>query len=148
MPLLSITDSPDVSQFSHVDFLHLLFNVSALWSLGAFCTMPSERAHLVPQLVYPGCRCSSAPRAGVLEKSYGSLDYLQMSFHLLVSCGLIVMALYWVAITVFRREHYAKQHAVGYSCVIFALMTIAAVRQPGMRRRGVHPSCHCTWCLS
>ncbi len=69
--------------------------------------------------------------AGVLEKSYGSLYYLQISFLLVVSCGVVVMALYWVAITVFRREQYAKQNAIGYSCVVFGLMTILAVKQPG-----------------
>jgi len=68
--------------------------------------------------------------AGVLEKSYGSLYYLQTSFLLIVSCGVVVMALYWIAITIFRREHYAKQNAIGYSCVVFGLMTIAAMK-PG-----------------
>ena len=101
--------------------------------------------------VHPGCQCHSARCAGVFEKSYGSLYYLQMSFHLLVSCGLIVMALYWVAIIAFRREQYAKQHAVGYSCVIFALMTIAAVRQPGMHGHGCASKLHllsCIWRLT
>ena len=77
--------------------------------------------------------------AGVLEKSYGSLYYLQITFLLIVSCGLVVMVLYWVAITVFRREQYAKQNAIGYSCVVFALMTISAVKQPGaIQHRGRH----------
>ena len=51
-------------QFSHVDFLHLLFNGSALWSLGVVETLGDA--------------------AG-----FGSLYYLQMSLILLLFSGAV-----------------------------------------------------------
>eukprot|EP00887_Chlorella_sp_A99_P003370 scaffold26.g3370.t1 len=64
------------SQVSHVDLLHIAFNVSALWSVGA------------------------------VEHAAGTLYYLQQSALLILLCPLICMTLYHAMIRVGREEYH------------------------------------------
>lgn len=91
------------SQLSHVDLLHLVFNLSALWSVGIV-----ERSNVL-----------------------GTIYYIQQSSLLFVMSPVICLGLYHAMIYVAKREEYRSVTAVGYSCVIFGWMTILAVRQPG-----------------
>lgn len=95
------------SAFSHISFLHLVFNMSALWSLGVV-----ESAK---------------------EYNLGTTYYLQYSIILVLLSGLLVLGLYHVLITRFKLEYYRRVTAVGYSCVVFGWMTILAVRQPSLK---------------
>ncbi|KAJ6810952.1 RHOMBOID-like protein 13 isoform X2 [Iris pallida] len=95
------------SAFSHISVLHLVFNMSALWSLG-----------LVEQL----------RRAGL-----GVEFYLQYTLVLILLSGLLVLGAYHVLIQRFKFEYFRRVTAVGYSCVVFGWMTILAVKQPSSR---------------
>nr|XP_043611175.1 RHOMBOID-like protein 13 [Erigeron canadensis] len=95
------------SAFSHISVVHLVFNMSALWSLGA-----------VEQLGHLG-----------LGVSY----YLRYSLVLVVLSGLLVLASYHVLISRFKIEYFRRVTAVGYSCVVFGWMTILAVKQPSSK---------------
>lgn len=95
------------SAFSHISFLHLVFNMSALWSLGVV-----ESAK---------------------EYNLGTAYYLQNSILLVLLSGLMVLGMYHVLITRFKLEYYRRVTAVGYSCVVFGWMTILAVRQPSLK---------------
>ncbi|PKA55782.1 Uncharacterized protein AXF42_Ash012074 [Apostasia shenzhenica] len=95
------------SAFSHVSVLHLVFNMSALWSLG-----------MVEQLGHIGL---------------GVQFYLQYTLVLLVLSGLLVLVSYHILIQKFKLEYFRRVTAVGYSCVVFGWMTILAVKQPSAK---------------
>lgn len=88
------------SQFSHVELLHLIFNLSALWSIG------------------------------IAERAVGHLYYIKQTSLLLLLSPIICLLLYHAAIQLAHREEYRSVTALGYSCVLFGWMTVLAVRQP------------------
>ncbi|KAK9819657.1 hypothetical protein WJX72_000848 [[Myrmecia] bisecta] len=89
------------SQLSHVEWLHLAFNMSSLWNLGV------------------------VEVAGLLGQS-GTMYYAKTSLVLLLGSGLVCLAIYHLLIFLFRQEQYLRATAVGYSCVVFGWMTIFA----------------------
>lgn len=95
------------SAFSHISVLHLVFNLSALWSLG-----------VVEQLGHMGL---------------GVEYYLHYTLVLIVLSGALVLAVYHVLIQKFKLEYFRRVTAVGYSCVVFGWMTILAVKQPSSK---------------
>lgn len=95
------------SAFSHISVLHLVFNMSALWSLG-----------VVEQLGHIGL---------------GVDFYLQYTLILLILSGVLVLIAYHVLIQKFKLEYFRRVTAVGYSCVVFGWMTILAVKQPSTK---------------
>ncbi|GMH37424.1 hypothetical protein BSKO_05297 [Bryopsis sp. KO-2023] len=88
-----------VSQISHVEILHLVFNISALWSLGFV-----ERT-----------------------EGMGSVYYLRVTLVLLLFSEVVCLGLYHFAVKVLKREHYTRVTAVGYSCVVFGWMSNLSV---------------------
>ncbi|KAF7133363.1 hypothetical protein RHSIM_Rhsim09G0023800 [Rhododendron simsii] len=95
------------SAFSHISILHLVFNMSALWSLG-----------VVEQLGPMGL---------------GVKFYLHYTLVLVVLSGLVVLGAYHVLISKFKIEYFRRVTAVGYSCVVFGWMTILSVKQPSSK---------------
>jgi membrane associated rhomboid family serine protease len=95
------------SAFSHVSVVHLVFNMSALWSLGA-----------VEQLGHAGL---------------GVQYYLHYTVVLVVLSGLLVLGIYHIMIQRFKVEYFRRVTAVGYSCVVFGWMTILAAKQPSSK---------------
>ena len=91
------------SAFSHVSVVHLVFNMSALWSLGA------------------------------VEQLLGFQYYLHYTVVLVVLSGLLVLGTYHVMIQRFKVEYFRRVTAVGYSCVVFGWMTILAAKQPSSK---------------
>lgn len=89
---------------AHVSPLHLLLNMSALWSLRVVEKLEDE--HM------------------------GSVYYLEYTVVLIITSGLLMLAMYHVLIFSFRLEYYKRVTAIGYSAVIFGWMTILAVKQP------------------
>ncbi|KAM3353197.1 hypothetical protein ACQJBY_024395 [Aegilops geniculata] len=94
--------------FSHVSVVHLVFNMSALWSLGA-----------VEQL---------GQAAG-----FGVEYYLHYTLVLMVLSGLLVLGIYHIMIRRFKVDYFRRVTAVGYSCVVFGWMTILAAKQPSSK---------------
>ncbi|EOY04835.1 RHOMBOID-like protein 13 isoform 1 [Theobroma cacao] len=95
------------SAFSHISVIHLVFNMSALWSLG-----------IVEQLGHLGL---------------GVAYYLQYTLVLVVLSGLVVLGMYHFLIQRFKIEYFRRVTAVGYSCVVFGWMTILSVKQPSSK---------------
>ncbi|XP_024402289.1 RHOMBOID-like protein 13 [Physcomitrium patens] len=95
------------SAFSHISFLHLVFNMSALWSLGVVESFN--------------------------DYNLGTAYYIQYTTILVLLSGLMVLGMYHVLITRAKLEYYRRVTAVGYSCVVFGWMTILAVRQPSLK---------------
>ncbi|XP_058094217.1 RHOMBOID-like protein 13 [Magnolia sinica] len=95
------------SAFSHISVLHLVFNMSALWSLG-----------VVEQLGHVGL---------------GIEFYLHYTLVLVVLSGLLVLGAYHVLIQRFKIEYFRRVTAVGYSCVVFGWMTILSMKQPSSK---------------
>ncbi|KAJ3678182.1 hypothetical protein LUZ60_001985 [Juncus effusus] len=95
------------SSFSHISVIHLVFNMSALWSLGII-----ERLR---------------------DLDLGVEVYLQYTLVLVVLSGLLVLAFYHLLINRFKLERFRRVTAVGYSCVVFGWMTILAVKQPSSK---------------
>ena len=83
------------ASLSHIDLLQLVFNMSSLWSLR------------------------------FLEHQYGPLWYLRLSFLLLIGSIAAFMGLYWFLIAKLRMNDYANVISLGYSCVVFGVMTVA-----------------------
>lgn len=96
------------ASFSHVSLLHLLFNMSSLWSLGA-----------VEQM---GARGIAGP--------WGTGWYIRYTLVMLVGTMALVMGTYHALLRWARQERYEHVTAVGYSCVVFGWMTVLSVRQP------------------
>ncbi|KAG2720845.1 hypothetical protein I3843_02G043200 [Carya illinoinensis] len=95
------------STFSHISVLHLVFNMSALWSLG-----------IVEQLGNIGL---------------GVVYYLHYTLVLVVLSGVLVFGMYHTLIIRFKLEHFRRVTAVGYSCVVFGWMTILSMKQPSSK---------------
>ncbi|KAK6930551.1 Peptidase S54, rhomboid domain [Dillenia turbinata] len=95
------------SAFSHISILHLVFNMSALWSLG-----------VVEQMDHMGL---------------GVEFYLHYTLVLVVLSGVLVLGAYHLLIQKFKLEYFRRVTAVGYSCVVFGWMTILAVKQPSSK---------------
>eukprot|EP01112_Ceratiomyxa_fruticulosa_P019733 TRINITY_DN6525_c0_g1_i1.p1 TRINITY_DN6525_c0_g1~~TRINITY_DN6525_c0_g1_i1.p1 ORF type:complete len:256 (-),score=25.74 TRINITY_DN6525_c0_g1_i1:251-1018(-) len=87
------------SSFGHFTLPHLLLNMLSLWS----------------------CR--------YLEIMYGSIVFLKYCFLLLVLSMVTIIVVYHALIFMFRKENYFSSLSVGYSCVVFGLMTIQACLQ-------------------
>eukprot|EP01105_Mastigella_eilhardi_P022622 TRINITY_DN5590_c0_g1_i1.p1 TRINITY_DN5590_c0_g1~~TRINITY_DN5590_c0_g1_i1.p1 ORF type:complete len:189 (-),score=47.46 TRINITY_DN5590_c0_g1_i1:26-592(-) len=86
------------ASLSHASALHLAFNVTSLWSLR------------------------------FIEKSLGIVGYLRLSFFLLVASCCVVLVCYHLLIFKMGREDYRTTLAVGYSCVVFGVMTVVHQR--------------------
>ncbi|CAA7400174.1 unnamed protein product [Spirodela intermedia] len=95
------------SAFSHISVIHLVFNMSALWSLGA-----------IEQLGQMGL---------------GVEFYLHYTLVLVILSGLLVLGIYHVLIQRFKLDYFRRVTAVGYSAVVFGWMTILAVKQPSSK---------------
>ncbi|EPS71204.1 rhomboid protein, partial [Genlisea aurea] len=93
--------------FSHVSVIHLVFNMTALWSLGA-----------VEQLKAIGL---------------GMEYYLHYTLLLVILPGLLVLGMYHILVHKYKLEHFRRVIAVGYSCVVFGWMTILSTRQPSAK---------------
>ncbi|CAN0177521.1 unnamed protein product, partial [Phaeothamnion confervicola] len=108
------------ASFSHFEAMHLGFNMMSLWNLAS------------------------------LEAEMGSLGYLYTSLNLVVGTIIVVILIQHVLV---RRggpaaEAHRAQKAVGYSCVLFALMTCAAVREGQFCPVSFVPTfCFDTWFL-
>lgn len=90
--------------FSHISFIHLMFNMSALWSLGII--------------------------ENPVHAQLGVRQYLKYTVLLVFLSGALVLGMYHVLSHRFRMERYKRVTAVGYSCVVFGLMTILSCLQP------------------
>ncbi|KAG6419872.1 hypothetical protein SASPL_116384 [Salvia splendens] len=95
------------SAFSHISILHLVFNMSALWSLG-----------VIEQLGHVGL---------------GVEYYLHYTMLLVVLSGLLVLGIYHILIKRFSLDYFRGVTAVGYSCVVFGWMTILSTKQPSSK---------------
>lgn len=95
------------SAFSHISVIHLVFNMSALWSLG-----------VVESLEHMGL---------------GFEFYLQYTLVLVLLSGLLVLGSYHILINKFKLEYFRRVTAVGYSCVVFGWMTILSVKRPSSK---------------
>ncbi|GAB2220057.1 hypothetical protein Droror1_Dr00007700 [Drosera rotundifolia] len=95
------------SAFSHISVIHLVFNMTALWSLG-----------IVEQLGDIGL---------------GIKYYVHYTLVLVVLSGVLVLVAYHVLIRRFKIEYFRRVTAVGYSCVVFGWMTVLSVKRPSMR---------------
>jgi len=84
------------ASLSHLNLLHLFFNMSSLWS----------------------CR--------YIEMKLGSIFYLKYSLLLMVASVAIIIATYHILIYRYNKEEYMNVLVVGYSCVAFGWMTILA----------------------
>jgi len=93
------------SQLSHIEFVHLLFNLAALWPIGVV----EADVSLVG----------------------GSSGYLRVTVHLILLTGLAELALHHVAVSVQPSERLRSTVAVGYSGVVFAWQTLMAARFTG-----------------
>ncbi|KAK3260121.1 hypothetical protein CYMTET_30907, partial [Cymbomonas tetramitiformis] len=93
--------------FSHISFLHLIFNVHSAWSVGV-----AENMH---------------------GSGLGEAAFVNYTILLVVLPQLLVMGIYHILIHRFGREEYRSVTAVGYSCVVFGWMTILSQRQPSMQ---------------
>ena len=93
------------ASFSHISPLHLLFNMSSLWSLG-----------VVEQMRGRG-------------EGWGSGWYVRYTLVMLVCTMALVILSHHVLVRM-GHERYERVTAVGYSCVVFGWMTVLSVRQP------------------
>jgi len=82
------------ASLSHINILHLFFNMSSLWS----------------------CRS--------IEIAFGTIFYLKYSFLLMVASIAIILIFYHILIYRYNKEVYLHSMAVGYSCVVFGWMTV------------------------
>ncbi|KAK9864174.1 hypothetical protein WJX84_010650 [Apatococcus fuscideae] len=91
------------AQFTHVEPLHLLLNMSTLWSIGR-----TERS-------------TSAVHAGLG-------DYFKNSLLLLYLVPMVCLSIYHFLINVMKKEQFAQVQMVGYSGVLFGWLTILTQR--------------------
>jgi len=85
------------STFAHFHILHLVFNMSSMWSLR------------------------------IVELQFGWLFYLKYSFLLMCGSALLILISYHILIYYFHMERYENSLAVGFSCVVFGWMTFVSV---------------------
>lgn len=88
------------ASFSHLDLMHLVFNMGSLYS------------------------------CGTIEIAKGSMFYFQNTIILIFVSMLIAMGTYHILLTRFAMRQYENTVAVGYSCVVFGWMTILSLYQP------------------
>lgn len=88
------------ASFSHLDFIHLAFNMGSLYN------------------------------CGIIEVAQGSLLYFQNTVLLIFVSMFIAMGIYHVLIHRFGQRRHENTTAVGYSCVVFGWMTILSLYQP------------------
>lgn len=93
--------------FSHKSLIHLVFNMSALWSLG-----------VVEKLVHVGL---------------GVEYYLHYILVLVVVLRMLVLEMYHLLIQRFKVEYFRRVTVVGYLCVVFGWMTIPSMKQPSSK---------------
>ena len=84
--------------------MHLLFNMSSLWSLGVVEQMGSRGA------------------------GWGTVWYLRYTLAMLVGTMALVLATTHVLVRYAKLERYDTVTSVGYSCVVFGWMTYVAVK--------------------
>lgn len=96
---------------SHVSLIHLVFNMSSLWSLGVVETMGSEAG-------------------GKTGGEWGSAFYVRYTVVMLVGTMAVVLGVTHVLVKRFNLERFENVTSVGYSCVVFAWMTVFAVKHP------------------
>ena len=89
---------------AHISLLHLLFNVSSLWSM-----------------------------SGAEFYEYGTAKYFLYTVLLLLLSIPIEMFIYWVLIYKARKEEFLRVVSVGYSGIVFGWMTIIACDRPSSR---------------
>jgi membrane associated rhomboid family serine protease len=92
------------ASFSHVSFVHLLFNMSSLWSLGVVEQMGSRGA------------------------GWGTVWYARYTLVMLVGTMALVLATTHVLVRYAKLDKYDRVTSVGYSCVVFGWMTYVAVK--------------------
>ena len=80
------------SAFSHISVIHLVFNMSALWSLG-----------VVEQLGHLGL---------------GVEYYLQYTLVLVVLSGVLVLAMYHLLIQRFKLEYFLRQRVLQVASIL------------------------------
>jgi len=89
--------------FSHLHPLHILFNMMSLWNLG-FLEWPFV---------------------------LGIVSYIRVSFLLLVCDAIADVSIRYILIRFFRWSDQATQWHAGYSGVLFGLMSLSAIVEPG-----------------
>ena len=94
------------SQLSHIDFVHLLMNMSSLWSLGFV---------------------EKRPRMGMVY-------YIKVTVLLMIFSKLLLMGFYLFMVRVMKKEYYRSVLSVGYSSVIFGWMANLSVCKHGPAR--------------
>lgn len=80
--------------FSHLNLLHIVFNVSSLWTMRS------------------------------VEKVFGTITYFRISYILLIVSVLVTMGIYHIWVKYGGIREYETTYAVGYSGVIFGIMTV------------------------
>ena len=90
------------SSLSHIQILHLAFNLVTLWS------------------------------TGFMEQSQGSLLYFQINFLLFMFSEIAMIISYYVMSKYLNKGEYVKNmYAVGYSAILFGFMGFACMKNNG-----------------
>ena len=130
------------SQLSHVDFVHLLFNMTSLWSLGGY-EQGGKNSSLVLQQSLWLLVGAGLVRLGWLDtgamyltisSQYIQIQYMGQQRKLLCAVQ-ICLAMYHGLIHVFHKEQYRSVTAVGYSAVIFGWMALLSARKQSRWRK-------------
>ena len=118
------------SQFSHVDFIHLLFNMASLWSIGFFENGGQNSIVYLQQslwlLVGTGLVSVTSLIALAVFLPYAASKACMTGIALLLQ---ICLAIYAAAIEVLHQEAYRHHLIVGYSGVIFGWMALLSARK-------------------
>lgn len=65
-----------------------------------------------------------------LEAEIGFLAFARLNFLLIILCPLLQFVLYYILWKRYDRVQYRDMHAVGYSCVLFGIMTFSCMNHP------------------
>ena len=118
------------SQFSHVDFIHLLFNMASLWSIGFFENGGQNSIVYLQQslwlLVGTGLVSVASLIAPAAFLAYATSQACMTCAALLLQ---ICLAIYAAAIEILHQEGYRHHLIVGYSGVIFGWMALLSARK-------------------
>ena len=98
------------ASFSHVSLIHLLFNMSSLWSLGVVEKMG---------------RLNSKG-----DTEWGTACYVRYTVVMLIGTMAVVLGVTHLLIKHFKLERYEHVRTAGYSCVVFGWMTVLSVKNP------------------